>query len=287
MAQKPEIESAIPDAELLAMPVENIPAGVLVRAWELHARRTQDKAEEATEAAIQQRLAEQKIEHDKQEEQREREIVLAEYQETMRVIEERSDELLAKIDREERLVEKRRRELEDNALRLHDGRHVYLDGKNYRDEDGKVLTGPDRDEAEKLRFEQPNASKWADKSSADRQYDKTMRMKQEVLDLRREASKPSDGLSSEQMKQREKTLEGRLGSDQAEFNNKVEDAVKETTNYGNDDYMSAYGRTTSYASAIDGGRGKPLSSDFAPAAAGKGTDGRTYVPAVSPPSFTP
>src|ERR1700689_3946955 len=38
---------------------------------------------------------------------------------------ERSDHLLARIEQQQIAVEKRRKEIEDNALKLHDGRRVY------------------------------------------------------------------------------------------------------------------------------------------------------------------
>src|ERR1035441_7706851 len=72
---------------------------------------------------------------------------------------DRSDRLLARIEREQLVVEKHRQEIEDNALKLHDGRHVYVDGNQYRDEQGRVLEGRDRDEAVALHNEKPNASR--------------------------------------------------------------------------------------------------------------------------------
>src|SRR5579862_4040377 len=59
---------------------------------------------------------------------------------------DRSNRLLARIDEQEHVLAKRRQEIEDKALRLHDGRRVYVDGSNYRDENGNLLTGIDRAE---------------------------------------------------------------------------------------------------------------------------------------------
>src|SRR5436305_4932927 len=75
----------------------------------------------------------------------------------------RSDRLLARIEQEQFAVEKHRKEIEDNALKLHDGRRVYVDGNRYRDEQGRVLEGRDRDGAVALHRQKPNASTWQDR----------------------------------------------------------------------------------------------------------------------------
>src|SRR5947209_6155796 len=46
----------------------------------------------------------------------------------------RSDRLVARIEQEQFVVEKHRKEIEDNALKLRDGRRIYVDGNRYRDE---------------------------------------------------------------------------------------------------------------------------------------------------------
>ena len=63
---------------------------------------------------------------------------------------ERFDRLLARIEEQERAIAKRRQEIEDNSLKLHDGRRVYVDGNQYRDENGNILPGSARDEAAEL-----------------------------------------------------------------------------------------------------------------------------------------
>jgi hypothetical protein len=106
MAQKPDIDQGLSDAELLAPPADNVSPATLTRVWELHARHTQEKAQEAVETAVQQhRQAGQKTEHEQEEERRHERVVL-EYQETMRAVEQRSDQLLARIDREEKRIER-------------------------------------------------------------------------------------------------------------------------------------------------------------------------------------
>ena len=86
-------------------------------------------------------------------EEEERRRLLAEQE--LQEYRERSDRLLAQIEQEQIAVEKHRKEIEDNALKLRDGRRVYVDGNQYRDEQGRVLEGRDRDEAAALHNSEP------------------------------------------------------------------------------------------------------------------------------------
>jgi hypothetical protein len=69
------------------------------------------------------------------------------YELAMREISERQEQLLLRIEEEQIWVEERRKEIDDNALRLHDGRRVYVDGNRFRDGQGRVLAGADEAEA--------------------------------------------------------------------------------------------------------------------------------------------
>ncbi|MGH9663729.1 MAG: hypothetical protein ACRD9L_04820, partial [Bryobacteraceae bacterium] len=80
---------------------------------------------------------------------------------------ERSDRLLAQIDQQHLVVEKHRQEIEDNALKPNDGRRLYVDGSEYRDEQGAVLEGRDRHEAAALHNQKPVASTWHDRQKND------------------------------------------------------------------------------------------------------------------------
>ena len=55
-------------------------------------------------------------------------------------IRERQDRLLLRIEEEQREIDKPRKQIEDNALRLCDGRRAYVDGDRYRDGEGRALT---------------------------------------------------------------------------------------------------------------------------------------------------
>lgn len=145
---------------------------------------------------------------------------------------ERSDRLLARIDEQERVLAKRRQEIEDNALKLHDGRHVYVDGSNYRDENGNLLTGIERDEAAALHRGNPQASTWQQKKDIDDRYAEAERLRQKVLQDRDEAARGGDIHAAND----------KLTTDEKEFTAKVEArAAQAPTDYGSSDYIAAYG----------------------------------------------
>lgn len=68
---------------------------------------------------------------------------------------------IRRIEEEQARIDTRRREIQDNALRLRDGRHVYVDGDRYRDGEGILLTGPDEAEAARQHELRPDAPAWA------------------------------------------------------------------------------------------------------------------------------
>ena len=82
-----------------------------------------------------------------------------------------NDHLLAQIEEQQRAIEKRRKVIDDNALKLHDGRRAYADGDQYRDDQGTVLQGGDNDKGE---FRRPGAQRDArapdEPTPARRQY---------------------------------------------------------------------------------------------------------------------
>jgi hypothetical protein len=145
---------------------------------------------------------------------------------------ERSDRLLARIDEQERFIAKRRQEIEDNALKLHDGRRVYVDGNQYRDENGNILSGSARDEAAELHRGNPQASTWQQKKDIDDRYAEAERLRQKVLADRDAAGRGGDISAAND----------KLTADEKEFTAQVEArAAQSPTDYGSSDYMAAYG----------------------------------------------
>ena len=145
---------------------------------------------------------------------------------------ERSNRLLARIDEQERVIAKRRQEIEDNALKLHDGRRVYVDGNQYRDENGNILTGSARDEAAGLHRGNPQASTWQQKTDIDDRYAEAKRLREQVLQDREAAGRGGEVSAAND----------KLNADEKEFAAQVEARAQQPpTDYGSSDYMAAYG----------------------------------------------
>jgi hypothetical protein len=143
--------------------------------------------------------------------------------------EQRSDYLLSQIDEQQRVIEKRRKEIDDNALRLHDGRLVYVDGNQYRDGQGAILTGSDRAEADALHRDNPNSSSWNAKQDVDAQAAEMRNLRDKIIRDRSGTATPEE-------------KEQNLSNYEKQFNDKVgTPATQPTTDYGNADYMSAFG----------------------------------------------
>src|ERR1039458_7598384 len=107
-------------------------------------------------------------------------------------IRERQDRLLLRIEEEQREIDKPRKQIEDNALRLRDGRRVYVDGGRKRDGEGRVLTGPDEAEAARQHQYQPDASTWEQKQEIERRAADIKRLKDKILTDREEGISPEE-----------------------------------------------------------------------------------------------
>src|SRR5579871_6248373 len=157
---------ALPEGELMTLPEGAIPPGWLSEFFARRAALVQkrDSNELALELSgdssihlmIFRDMDPREKRRRKEEEDRRRLLAEQELQEYR----ERSDRLLVRIEQEQIAIEKHRKEIEDNALKLRDGRRVYVDGNQYRDEQDRVLEGRDRDEAAALHNQKPNASTW-------------------------------------------------------------------------------------------------------------------------------
>ena len=171
----------------------------------------------------------------KEEEDRRRLLAEQELQEYR----ERSDRLLARIEQEQLVVEKHRKEIEDNALKLHDGRRVYVDGNQYRDEQGRVLEGRDRDEAAALHNQKPNASTWQDRQKTIEEADELARLKQKVLNDRQEAERGGDvSAANDRLSGYEKEFQNNLETTRTDIAAK---APADLAASYSTDYMAAYG----------------------------------------------
>ena len=163
------------------------------------------------------------------------------YEQVMLQITERQDRLLQLIDQDQARIEERRKEIDNNALRLLDGRRVYVDGDRFRDEQGRVLTGVDEAEAARQHEYRPDASTWAEKQENERRAEEAEKLKQKIL----KEKETGEGTPEQQSAQ--------LDADEKDFADKVQarrDAMNTTPaisapaasapDYGNGDYMAEY-----------------------------------------------
>jgi hypothetical protein len=145
-----------------------------------------------------------------------------------RELRERQDRLLAQIEGQQFAVEQCRREIEDNALRLRDGRRVYVDGNRFRDEEGRVLSGADEAEASLQHEHKPRASTWKQKQENVRQDDQLRTLKEKILNDRAEGVGVDEAAS-------------RLTGYEKEFAEKAAQSTAQApVNYGSADYTADY-----------------------------------------------
>ena len=115
------------------------------------------------------------------------------YEQAMRQIGERQDRLLLCIEDEQSKIGARTKEIEDNALRLRDGRRVYVDGETYRDGAGRGLAGVDEAEASRQHEYRPDISTWQRRREIDRQADEMRRLKEKIRQEAMGGRRPTEG----------------------------------------------------------------------------------------------
>jgi hypothetical protein len=228
----------LPEGELMALPEDEIPQGWLSQFFARRAAMVYQRDSIELELELSGQSSRHLMifaemdpnEKRRRKEEEDRRRLLAEQE--LEDYREHSDRLLARIEQEQIAIEKRRKEIEDNALKLHDGRRVYVDGNQYRDENGNILSGSVRDEAAELHRGNPQASTWQQKKDIDDRYAEAERLRQKVLQDRQDAERGGDIT----------TANNKLTSDEKEFAAQVEArAAQPTTDYGSSDYMAAYG----------------------------------------------
>jgi hypothetical protein len=143
------------------------------------------------------------------------------YEESMRQVRERTDRLLARIDEQERIDRQLLKEIEDKAIRLRDGRRVYVDGDRYRDEQGRVLEGADEDEAREQHTQHPDAPTWADRQRIQERLEEHERQRQRILRQQQEAEQNAANLSPEELERKRREAEQRLSAEERAFDERV------------------------------------------------------------------
>jgi len=159
----------------------------------------------------------------------------------MREIAERQNRLVIQIEEEQADIERRRKEIEDNALRMQDGRRVYVDGDRFRDEQGRVLIGADEAEAAQQHEYRPDASTWADKQENERRAEEAEKLKQKIL-KEKESGEGTPEQQSTQLDANEEEFAEKVQARQSEMNAapaRVRTASS-SPDYGDGDYMAEY-----------------------------------------------
>lgn len=240
-------EDDLDEADVLALPGEAFPPGRLTeffvrRAALLHQNELDELALERSGNSTRHFLIFPGMdpkERQRREEEARRRAWLAEQE--MLEYAQRTDRLLAQIEDQQRVVEKRRKEIEDNAIRLHDGRRVFVDGDQYRDEQGRLVEGRDRDEAAALHRQKPDASTWEQKREIDRRAEELKRLKDKVL-KNRESGEGTPEEKQQTLSGYEKEFADKIAARQEAMGAAAAGGAGETvTDYGSADYMAELG----------------------------------------------
>jgi hypothetical protein len=242
----------IPEDKLLAMPEANTGNLSSRRSILLHDRELAEIAAEREGTARPMHLFpwDDPREIHRTEDKHRRDLLA--YEEAMHEITERQDRLLASIEAEEARITARRQEIEDHALRLRDGRRVYVDGDRYRDGQGILLTGADEAEAAHQHEYRPDASTWAQKYDIDHRFAAAEKLKNEVLADKQDGQGTPDDHAA------------RMDGYEKEFADKVEaKAAGPVVDYGSaDDYsLSAVPAFTAAADPVSRETKRELTED--------------------------
>jgi hypothetical protein len=243
----------MPEDELLALPAGEIPPGRLTmfftRRAEIIQQRQMNELMLELSGASARRFMIFDDQDPKEKRHRDEERQREEY---ARQVRDRQDQLLLRIEERQIEIEKRRQEIEDKALRLHDGRRVYVDGNIYRDERGRVVTGADAVDAAEQHSAHPAASTWEQKQESDRQAAELIHLRERIRKDREDGIDPQEAGK-------------RLTGYEREFAEQARARASETPDYGSADYMADYGGPA-------GGEGKTTTVAFAAAAKGYEND---------------
>ena len=236
----------LPETELLALPGQAIPSGRLtafftrraeiLREHDLDVMMIERSGNSArhflTFADTDPRLRQRREEHER------RRAWLAEHE--LLEYRQRTDRLLAQIELQQRAIEKRRKEIDDNAIHLRDGRRVYVDGDQYRDEQGRILAGSDRHEAAAQHRLHPEASTWEQKQEIERRAEELRRLHEKVL-KDREGGEGTPEEKQQRLSGYEKEFAEKVTARQAEMGAVAAGGRDAVPDYGSADYMAELG----------------------------------------------
>lgn len=228
------------DSDILAVPAANIPPGLLVRIWTRKAGLIQqanidELAAERNGSSTSHRMIGATAETEAEREDREHRQAVEYYERAMQDIRDRADRLLARIEEQQRDIDRRREEIDDKAIRLHDGRKAYVDGTTYRDEQGRELRGGDADEA--AGKDNGHQSTWSEKQEIEHRWEETTRLKARVLRARDNATASNADLDDAQRTQSGREAQAAMNRAEQDFGSAVDARIKQ--NPKAEDYADA------------------------------------------------
>lgn len=232
--------SELPDDELVNLPTDNLRPGELVRAFQVRAEWAVKKLVAAQPDEISLMLVAERKEETKEAERDE--------------MQRREDLLLAQLDKHEQELLAEAERLDARAIKLDDGRRVYVDHDKYRDAEGRELKDADRAQAEVHHLDHPDAATWQEHKDIERQKQATRELRQRVENLN-----ASDSAGSEKA----------LTAYEAEFQSRVAGRLKEgakAADSADTDYMAAYGLTGNFKQAVTGPTAVPAGLAATPSA---------------------
>jgi hypothetical protein len=204
----------IPEDELLNLPSDGL-AGLsrlwIVRSGLLYQKQMNELAAERAGTARPFMLFPDRAPHAREREEEERRRALRAYEAAMQEVRDHADRLLLRLDEQQHEIDRRRAEMEGRALHLHDGRRLWIDGDQYRDDSGVILQGTDHEEAEALARERPEAATWGERERVRESQEQLDRLREKIVREREGQGDPAqaehrlDGYEKElqaQMEQR-------------------------------------------------------------------------------------
>jgi len=278
---------SLSDQELLVLPLSNIDPAKSARF--ISRRSTLIEKKDAEQSALEMTPGHHGPHSGNAAGQQER-IALQQFLAALEDFREREDRLIAAIEDNHLETLRHLQDIDDRAIKLRDGRRAYVDGGDYRDKDGSLLRGADRDEADRLKTR--NSSTWKEKSEWQARNDREALVLHDLREDRQKLDSASGKYGSMTDSQRAKLV----GEENA-LVSKYEKETNDLTKTYSADYAAAYGivaspRTASYAGTMDGSQNQNrVGGDFAAAATGPADSpaqrNRTPAPSTAPVPGTP
>lgn len=275
------------DQELLSLPESNVPSAKLELFLSLRSALERKRIEDLVGENMPGRDGSRRTGHKPQdEEQEETEFTLLQYVSAMDDLGVREDRLFQEVLEEHRQTLQRLQEIDDRAIKLHDGRRAYVDGDNYRDRAGDYMRSADKDEADRLKT--GTSSTWAEKSEYENKKDaearllRDMEQDKEKLDANRNGAENLTGHERAARLAEEEAIAARHEKEAADLANTY------SSDYGGTKGTGAAQRTASYAGTLDAEPDqRTIGREFTSASRAANPSENPRPPAAAPPAASP